>query len=51
MRKDFFMLKVTEHWNTLPREVVKSPFLETFQTHPDTFLCHLFLVIVPWQEG
>ncbi|PKU47004.1 hypothetical protein llap_2718 [Limosa lapponica baueri] len=41
MRKNFFTLRVAEHWNRLPREVVESPSLETFKTHLDTFLCNL----------
>ncbi|PKU33643.1 reverse hypothetical protein [Limosa lapponica baueri] len=41
MRKNFFTLRVAEHWNRLPREVVESPSLETFKTHLDMFLCHL----------
>ncbi|GAB0207061.1 hypothetical protein GRJ2_003171700 [Grus japonensis] len=41
MRKNFFTLRVTEHWNRLPREVVESPSLEIFKTHLDTILCNL----------
>jgi len=41
MRKNFFPLRVTEHWNRLRREVVKSPSLEIFKTHLDTVLYSL----------
>jgi len=41
MRKNFFPLRVTEHWNRLPREVVDSPSLELFKTHLDKVLCSL----------
>ncbi|PKU46001.1 hypothetical protein llap_3702 [Limosa lapponica baueri] len=41
MRKNFFPVRVAEHWNRLLREVVESPSLETFKTHLDKFLCNL----------
>ena len=41
MRENLFILRLTEYWNRLLREVVESPFLEIFQTHVDTFLCNL----------
>ncbi len=41
MRKTFFTLSVTEHWNRLPREAVKSLSLEIFKTLLDAFLCNL----------
>jgi len=43
-RKNFFPLRVTEPWPRLPREVVESPCLEIFQTHPDAVLCSLLWV-------
>ncbi|KFQ14745.1 hypothetical protein N330_06466, partial [Leptosomus discolor] len=41
LRKIFFTLMVTEHWNRLPREVVESPSLEIFKTRLDAVLCNL----------
>ena len=41
MRKNFFPLRVMEHWNRLPREVVASPSLEIFKTHLDKVLYRL----------
>jgi len=41
MRKNLFPLRVTEHWNRLPREAVESPSLEIFNTCLDKVLCSL----------
>jgi len=41
MRKNVFPLRVTEHWNRLPREVVESPSLDIFKTRLDKVLCSL----------
>ncbi|GAB0182913.1 hypothetical protein GRJ2_000756600 [Grus japonensis] len=35
IRKNFFTLRVTEHWHRLPREAVESPSLEIFKTRLD----------------
>ena len=41
MQKNFFTVRVMEHWNRLPREVVDSPSLEIFRTRLDAYLCSL----------
>ena len=41
MRKNFFPLRVTEHWDRLPREAVESPSLEIFKTRLHEVLCSL----------
>jgi len=51
MRKNFFTLRVTEHWNRLPGEVVDSPSLEIFKTHLDKVLCSLLYVTLLQQGG
>lgn len=39
-RKNFFRLRVTEHWDRLPRELLESS-LEILKIHLDYFLCNL----------
>ena len=41
MQKNFFAVRVMEHWNRLPRESVEPPSLEIFKTHLDTHLRNL----------
>jgi len=41
MRRNLFTLRVTEHWNKLPRDVVESPSVEIFKTCLDKVLCSL----------
>ena len=36
-----FMVRVAEHGNRLPREVVDFPFLEIFNAHLEACLCSL----------
>lgn len=43
MGKNFLTLRVKEHRNSLPREVVECPALEIFQSHLNATLCNLFL--------
>jgi len=51
MRINFFPLRVMEHWNRLPREVVESPSLEIFKTRLDKVLYNLLQVTLLRQEG
>ena len=39
--KNFFTVRVTEHWNRLPRVLVESPSLEIFKARLDAYLGHL----------
>ena len=43
-------MRVTEHWNRLPREVVESPSLEIFKSRLDAYLCDLVGNLL-WQGG
>ena len=41
IKKKTFTVKVVRHWNTLPRDVVDLPSLETFKVRPDKALGNL----------
>ena len=41
MQKNFFRVRVTEHWNRLPREVVESSPVEICKIHLHSYLCDL----------
>jgi len=51
MRKNLFPLRVMEHWNRLPGEVVDSPSLEIFKTRLEKVLCSLLQVTLLQQGG
>lgn len=42
MKKNCFSLRVTEHWNRLPREVSESLSLDILTTCLNTILCYQF---------
>ncbi|KFR13353.1 hypothetical protein N306_02533, partial [Opisthocomus hoazin] len=39
--KKFFTIRVVNHWNRLPREVLEAPSLETFKARLDGALSNL----------
>ena len=41
MRKNFFTVWVTKHWNRLSREAVECPSLGIIKNHLDAILCHV----------
>ncbi|KFO94245.1 hypothetical protein N320_03947, partial [Buceros rhinoceros silvestris] len=41
LRKKFFTVRVVNHWNRLPREVVDAPSLKTFKVGLDGILGNL----------
>jgi len=39
--KKFFTVRVTEHWNRLPKEVAEPPSLEMIKIYLDAYLRNL----------
>ncbi|KAK4810930.1 hypothetical protein QYF61_013338 [Mycteria americana] len=50
IRKQFFTVRVTKHWNRLPREVVEFPSLEIFKSHLEMVLGNQLQVTLLEQE-
>ena len=46
IRKKFFMINAVRHWQTLAREVVADPSLETFKVRLDWALSNLIELYV-----
>jgi len=51
IRKHFFIVRVTDHWHKVPREVVESPALVILKTHLDTVLANQLWVALLEQVG
>lgn len=47
-RRKNFMLRMAEHWGRLPREVMESLSLKTFQIHLNAFLLQVTLPRLGW---
>ena len=41
IQKNFFIVRVMEHWNRLAREVMESPSVDICKTCLDAYLCVL----------
>ncbi|KFZ51737.1 hypothetical protein N321_01482, partial [Antrostomus carolinensis] len=41
IKKKFFSMRVVDHWNRLPREIVEAPSLEIFKVRLDGAISNL----------
>lgn len=41
MRRSWFTVQMTKHWNRLPGKIMESASLEILKNHPDSVLCHV----------
>lgn len=48
-KETFFTVRVSEHWNRLPRETMEYPFLEIPKSHLLVVLSSLLQVTLPEQ--
>lgn len=51
MRKHFFTVQISKHWNKFPRDVVESLALEMFKKHLDIILCPVLWMTLLDQGG